>query len=360
MLDPEGAYPRDSCVHELVAAWAGRTPGAVALEWGEAGGETLTYGELAARAGLLAGALRSRGVGPDVLVAVVMERSIELVVTLLAVLEAGGAFVPLDPAAPRERLAALLAECRAEVVLADPGLGHSPHRGAGSRQVGCGPSDAGQSRLRDVHLGLHRPAQGRRRPAPRRGPAGARDGYARLDAGRGLPPARAALLRRLDLRDLGRLLNGGRLVICRREAPVAGGAGRALIARHGVTTLWLTAGLFHQMVDEQLEALARVRQLLAGGDVLSPAARAARRSRAARLHGRQRLRPDREHHLHLLPPGRRPRSRRAASVPIGRPIADTRVYVLDRGWQPVPVGVPRRAAASAATASPAATSAGRS
>src|SRR5262249_54967894 len=95
-------YPRDLCLHERIALHARRTPGEVAVV---SAGSPLTYRELDLRANQLAHRLRRMGVGPEVLVGVAVERSLELVVGLLGVLKAGGAYLPLDPSYPAERLA---------------------------------------------------------------------------------------------------------------------------------------------------------------------------------------------------------------------------------------------------------------
>src|SRR5689334_23276042 len=94
--------PIQLCIHELVEAQASRTPDAVAIAFGT---ETLTYRELDERANRLANYLIGKGVGRDVFVAVSLERSPEMVIGLLGVLKAGGAYLPLDPAYPHERLA---------------------------------------------------------------------------------------------------------------------------------------------------------------------------------------------------------------------------------------------------------------
>ncbi|HEU4561408.1 MAG TPA: non-ribosomal peptide synthase/polyketide synthase [Longimicrobium sp.] len=107
-------YPADRCIHELFEAQAARTPAATAVRCEE---ESLTYAELNARANRLAHHLRGRGVGPEVRVGVLMERGLEMVVSLLAVLKAGGAYVPLEPAYPAERLALMLADSAASVLL---------------------------------------------------------------------------------------------------------------------------------------------------------------------------------------------------------------------------------------------------
>ncbi len=108
------AFPRDKCIHQLFEAQVQRTPEATAVVF-EA--QRLTYAALNARANRLAHHLRTLGVGPEVLVALAMERSLDLVVGLLGILKAGGAYVPLDPSYPAERLAFMLTDTRAPVLL---------------------------------------------------------------------------------------------------------------------------------------------------------------------------------------------------------------------------------------------------
>ncbi len=119
--DTAADYPRNACLHHLFAAQAERTPDAVALmDW--QGRERLTYAELAGRAGHLARRLRDLGVGPDVPVAICLRRSPAMTVAVLAALGAGGAYVPVDPSYPRERLEMMLAIARPRVLLTEEGL----------------------------------------------------------------------------------------------------------------------------------------------------------------------------------------------------------------------------------------------
>ena len=112
--DTRTDYPRDRCIHELFAEQAARTPDAVAVVYE---GDKLTYRELDGRANQLAHYLQRLGVGPDVLVGLCVERSLEMVVGLLGILKAGGAYVPLDPTYPRERLAFMLEDAQVVVLL---------------------------------------------------------------------------------------------------------------------------------------------------------------------------------------------------------------------------------------------------
>src|SRR6266487_1586528 len=108
------SYPDDQCIHQLFEAQAERSPDAVAVLFEN---ESLTYRQLNSKANQLAHRLRSLGVGPDVLVGICLERSLEMVVGLLGILKAGGAYVPLDPAFPAERLAFMLEDAQVPVLV---------------------------------------------------------------------------------------------------------------------------------------------------------------------------------------------------------------------------------------------------
>ncbi len=112
-------YPKDICLHQLIEAQVQRTPDAVAVIFEN---EHLTYRELNRRANQLAHTLQRLGVGPEVLVGICMERSLEMMIALLGILKAGGAYVPLDPSFPSERLAYMLADSQARVLVTQQSL----------------------------------------------------------------------------------------------------------------------------------------------------------------------------------------------------------------------------------------------
>ena len=157
-----------------------RTPEAVAVRFED---RSLTYRELDARANQLARHLAELGVGPDVPVGIAMERSPEMVVGLLGILKAGGAYVPLDPDYPAERLAVMLEDARVPVLLTQERLQSALPTGPATRVIVGGPrlgaagdglrgpaaaaSGPGRPRLRDLHLGLDRSAQGGDEHPPR-------------------------------------------------------------------------------------------------------------------------------------------------------------------------------------------------
>jgi len=122
--DTSAEYPAARCLHELFEEQVERTPDAVALVFGD---ERLSYRELDRRANRLAHHLRAHGVGPEVLVGLFVKRSLELVLGILGVLKAGGAYVPLDPDHPRERVAFMLKDASVSVLLTQERLvGHLP------------------------------------------------------------------------------------------------------------------------------------------------------------------------------------------------------------------------------------------
>jgi natural product biosynthesis luciferase-like monooxygenase protein len=126
------AVEPDRCVHELFERQAAATPDAVAVVYRDA---RLTYGELDRRAEALARALQAKGVGPDTLVGLYIDRSLEMVVGLLGILKAGGAYVPLDPEYPTDRIAMMLEDAKAPVIVTRRGLRAALPGGATSEVV---------------------------------------------------------------------------------------------------------------------------------------------------------------------------------------------------------------------------------
>ncbi|NOK31919.1 amino acid adenylation domain-containing protein [Corallococcus exercitus] len=343
--------PRDATLPDLFQAQARRTPDAVALISGE---DRLTYRQLDERANQLAHALMSLGVTPGTPVAVGLERSFDLIVALLAILKAGAAYVPLERAHPRERLALLLRDCASPLLLSHSSLAQRL------------PSFSGRTLLLDDEASLlarqptHAPAvstspdslayvmftsgsTGRPKGVlvPHRGVTRLVLGSTFIHFGpdevflQFAPVAFDAS----TLEIWGALLHGAKLVLAPPHA-LSTEELAALLRHHRVTTLWLTAALFEQMTLHQGETLAQVRQVLAGGDVLPT----------------ERVRQ----HLSRLSPGSvlvngygptenttfsatltlHPGTRVDGPVSIGRPISNATAYVLDAHLRPVPVGVP--------------------
>src|SRR5262249_26979317 len=124
------AYPAEKRLHKLFEAQAERTPEAVSLVFEE---EQLTYREMNERANQLGRHLKKQGIGPEALVGICLERSLEMVVAILGVLKAGGAYAPLDPAYPPERLAFMLEDSQAQALLTQQRLVESLIEDRGSK-----------------------------------------------------------------------------------------------------------------------------------------------------------------------------------------------------------------------------------
>ncbi|PYJ58723.1 MAG: non-ribosomal peptide synthetase [Verrucomicrobia bacterium] len=354
------AYPRNKTIPQLFEEQVARTPDAVAVEFTN---RQWTYRELDARANQLANFLREHGVGPDVLVGICMERSLEMVVALVGILKAGGAYVSLDPTYPKERLAFMLEDTRTPVLLTQERLRAAMNELVGAPQSGttwriplvvCPDSDRESVARRSTtgpspgvrpdnlaYVSYTSGSTGRPKGVcvTHRGVVRLVKGtdFARFDAGDVFLQFAPVAFDASTLEIWGPLLNGGRLVVFPPDAPSLTELGE-VIQKHKITTLWLTAGLFHQIVEEQLDCLKEVRQLLAGGDVLSVPHVARALEKLGRTHLINGYGPTENttftccHRISPPVPGDR-------SIPIGRPVANTQVYVLDRYLQPVPIGV---------------------
>jgi len=342
-------YERDLCVHELFETQVERTPQAVALICGS---EELSYRDLNRRANQLAHYLKRKGVGPELVVGLLMERSVEMVVSLLAILKAGGAYLPLDPRHPEKRLRMMLEDAGATLLLTQGQWSGGPL--SDTANVVCldeeRDSIANES---NENLPCATAAENLIYLMYTSGSTGVAKGVAvthrsvvRLVRGANyveLGPEQVLLLLAPMSFDAstfevwGALLNGARLVVAPPGPLSLEEVGR-VVRESRVTTLWLTAGLFHQMVDERPDDLRGVRQLLAGGDVLSP--RHVRTVLEASDGG-------------VVVNGYGPTENTTftacnrlseaievdATVSIGRPISNTQIYILDDALQPVPVGV---------------------
>ncbi|HEX8276243.1 MAG TPA: amino acid adenylation domain-containing protein [Longimicrobiaceae bacterium] len=360
--------PADRCVHELFAEQAERTPDALALV---AGAETLTYSQLHARSDALARVLAARGVGPDARVGICVERGPGLVVGLLGILKAGGAYVPLDPQYPAERLAFMLADAGARVLLTEDALRgrfpafagevvalDTPHPPAPSPTRGEGEHDGAEDgaavalhaarapdepcTLSSDHLAYVIYTSGstglpKGTEVPHRAIPGFFRGvrYARFDGTTVLLQHSSVSWDALTLELWPALLSGGTCVLYPGHASEPGELGEQ-VRRHGVNTLWLTAAYFNLVVDTCPEILAGVAQVMTGGEAVSaPHAR-----RALELYPELRLVNGYGPSectvfatCHPVPAGFA-----GASLPVGRPVGDRRVHLLDRHLGAVPLG----------------------
>lgn len=342
-------YPRQARIEALFAQQVARSPEAIALEFE---GETLSYAELETRANRVAHYLRSLGVSSEARVGLSGERSIEMIVGMLGILKAGAVYVPFDVEEPTERLLLTLQDAEVRVVL--------------TRELQL--SSLAQRGLRIVALGLETAEINRQPSDP---PAGVGEAtslaYIMFTSGstgvpKGVCVPHRAVVRLVSTTDYfraeksdvflqfaplafdastfeiwGALLNGARLVLFPAHVPSMDELAQTIM-RTRTSIMWLTAPLFHHLVDLHLDCFSGVRQLLAGGDVLSAA------------HAKKFIE---RHPNSTLTNGYGPTENTTftctqaisagvalgSSVPIGKPVANTKVYVLDHYLNPVPFGI---------------------
>jgi amino acid adenylation domain-containing protein len=343
-------YPRESSIHAVFAERAAATPNAVALEW--VGGR-MTYRELDARSNRLANHLVRLGVRTDEPVALLAERSPALVVAVLGILKAGGAYVPINPRYPRSRTALMLDDSGARVLVTEQELvpslpGHALRTvllDAHAAEIARESSDAPAVEISaDSAAYVMYTSGSTGRPkgvvVPHRAVLRLvlNSDFARFDAAQVWLQLAPVAFDASTLELWAPLLNGARLALYPQVAVDPAELG-GFIRRHGVTSAWLTAGLFHQMVDASPETIGGLHQLLAGGDVLSV-------GHVARV-------LDGFPHVRLIN-GYGPTENTTfsccrtvvaddaerASIPIGGPVANSTAYVLDGHLHPVPADVP--------------------
>jgi amino acid adenylation domain-containing protein len=341
---------RDKTIQQLFEEQAAAAPAATAVLFED---QELTYAQLNDRANRLAHHLLRRGVARGNPIGLCLHRSPELIVGLLAILKAGGAYVPLDPSYPDERLAFMLRDTASPLILAHQPTTSRLKRFVRETPILCLDADAAAI----ARESADNPAVG----------VTARDlAYVLYTSGstgipKGVLVGHRAVVRLVRDTDYchfgpgevflhlaplafdastfeiwGPLLNGSRLAVL-APGPFALDALAAAIHRYRVTTLWLTAGLFHLVVEQRVEMLGQLCQLVAGGDVLSP-------PHVGRvldtlddgvlINGYGPTESTTFACCYRMKKGYRLGER----IPIGRPIANTSVYVLDDQLQAVPAG----------------------
>ncbi|MEU0567871.1 amino acid adenylation domain-containing protein [Nonomuraea sp. NPDC005983] len=351
-------YPKDSRVEQLFAEHAEARPGHPAVVHGST---VLTYAELHRRSTLLAQSLRRDGLRPAEPVALLLPRTPDLVVAALAVLKAGGFYLPVDPGYPADRVSHLVADSGAKVLLTTGELIDRIGEVAGVRAVavdsydwaaedpmpGGTPPIASAEELPPgdasavAYLMYTSGTTGRPKGVmvPHRGIVRLVRGvdYVRLDSTTRMAQIGATAFDASVWEMWGALLSGGTLHLLGRETFLDGEELKRALADQGITTGLFTSALFSQLADEDPTVFGPLRDLLVGGDVLSAKhARAVLRAnpglRLVNAYG-----PTENAVISTCHPVTEPVG---ARVPIGRPVPNTTAYVLNQDRRVLPVGVP--------------------
>ncbi|GET38795.1 non-ribosomal peptide synthetase/type I polyketide synthase [Microseira wollei] len=344
-------YPKDKCIHQLFEEQVTLTPDAIAVVFE---GEQLTYNELNQRANRIAHHLQRLGVGPEVLVGICVERSLEMVVGLLGILKAGGAYVPLDPTYPSERLVFMLEDAQVPVLLTQAKLVESfPKHQA---RIVCLDTDweviAQQSKenlktsvtpdktiyvvytsgstglpkgVAVPHLAVNRLVLN--------------TNYINLGSKDVIAQVSNSSFDAATFEIWGALLNGAKLVVITKDVALSPLDFAAAIKEQGITVLFLTTALFNLLAREVPSAFSSVQHLLFGGEAVElrwvkEVLKNGPPVRLLHVYGPTESTTFTTWYLiQAVPEG-------AKTIPIGCPIANTHCFLLDEHLKPVPVGVP--------------------
>jgi len=349
-------YPREHTVPSLFEVWADRVPDRLAASFAD---QALTYSQLKQRAYQLAAYLQSLGVGPEVLVALCVERSLEMVIGLLGILKAGGAYIPLDPAYPHERLARVVDDAGAAVVLTQEHL-QAALSGITARVI-CLDRDwsaiAATSRGRlSCQVAPENIAYVIYTSGSTGRPKGVQVSHRALlnllismQQEPGLTERDVFLAVTTIAFDIAALeiylplIAGSHFVLAERETTLDGRRLRAVLQTRAVTHMQATPATWRMLADTGWDPPLSF-TALCGGEAL-PVALARqivqKDARLWNLYGPtettiwsavRRVKPTKR--------GEVPRRNTEGVEPIGRPISNTQIYILDLHGQPLPVGVP--------------------
>ncbi|NJN67597.1 MAG: amino acid adenylation domain-containing protein [Chloroflexaceae bacterium] len=351
--DTRTDYPNELTVHQLFERQAAQRPDAPAVSFA---GQQLTYGELNERANRLAHYLRTLGVGPERFVAICLERSADLIVGILAILKAGGTYVPLDPTYPQERLAYMLEDTRATVLLTQEQLRASlpTHRGVQVVSMDMDAQWEAIARQRGENPANHTTPDHLAYVMYTSGSTGNPKGigiphrainrlvfntnYLDVQPDDRMAQAANASFDAATFEFWGALLHGALVVGISKDVALSPHEFAAQLREQGITTLFLTTALFNQLAREVPDAFATLRHVLFGGEAVDPrwVREVLQKGAPARL-------------LHVYGPTEsttyatwylvREVDENAPTIPIGYPLSNTTTYVLDQSMQPVPIGV---------------------
>ena len=347
-------YPSDKCVHQLFEEQVERTPETIAVVFEES---ELTYRELNERANQLAHYLLGQGVEPETLVGLYLDRSPELIVGILGILKAGGAYVPFSIEDPADRLKFMIEEAGVKVILSAGGIESRWIAESSGNvqivQIDRDARDCANSPV-EVHVVHNRPEQvaylmytsgstGRPKGVAIRHRSILRLLFGNklfdLEKGRTLLQLAPVAFDASTFEIWGALLHGGRLILA-PVGPPDFAVLETLISAHKVETLWLTTSLFNLVVDTSPQMLRTLDQIIVGGEALSVSHVIRAFShicpQARLINGYGPTETTTFATTYLIP---RTLDQSVTSVPIGRPISNTQVYVLDRNRQPAPIGV---------------------
>ncbi len=345
-------YSREDSVHTIFEGRVAKTPDALAFQYGA---ETITYRELNARANKLAHFLLKRKAGGNTLIGVYLDRSIQMMVAFLGILKAGAAYVPLDLSYPKERIAFMIADTKMPLILTDsvrakelptagdvPVLALDEEWGAIQMESGLTPVNAATAdSLAYIIYTSGSTGEPKGVPIPHRGITRlvCNTDYIQITPSDRIAQASNASFDAATFEIWGALLNGATSIGISKDTALSPLEFAETLRSERISILFLTTALFNQLAQEVPAVFATLQTVLFGGEAVDPKWVAA----VLASDPPQRL-------LHVYGPTEnttfsawhpiRELSDDALTVPIGKPIANSDLYILDSELQPVPLGIP--------------------
>ncbi|MBG1271672.1 non-ribosomal peptide synthetase [Nostoc sp. WHI] len=343
-------YPQDKCIHQLFEEKVQQYPDFIAVNFAN---EQLTYQELNTRSNKLAQHLQKIGVGSEVLVGICISQSIEMIIGLLGILKAGGAYVPLDSSYPQERLNFMLEDAQVSVLLTQENLlkhfeGFSnpivsidkDWEVIAQEQEDNPKSDLNSDNLAYVIYtsGSTGKPKGVAVPHKAVNRLVCNTNYINLEPSDKIAQASNVSFDAATFEIWGALLNGAQLVGISKDVTLSPHEFALELQKEGINVLFLTTALFQQIARDVPQAFASLKYLLFGGETVNT-----RWIKKILRDGTP------KHLIHVYGPTENttfssyycvqelPES--TTSFPIGRPITNTQIYILDTNLQPVAIGV---------------------
>ncbi|MDQ1349717.1 MAG: hypothetical protein QG657_17, partial [Acidobacteriota bacterium] len=325
-------YPADKCIHQLFEEQAAKTPEYVGLvgQVGLVRRIAITYHQLNEQANGLAGILIEKGVLADEIVAIMMERSIDLITGIMGILKSGAAYLPIDDDYPKERIDYMLKDSGAKLLVNEKFFRGSS-RGAVFQK--SPPGNLAYIMYTSGSTGKPKGVMVTHRNVVR---LVKNTNFFPLTKETRILQTGAPVFDATTFEIWGALLNGGQLQLVNKEIILNAHLLAMILLDHHINTLWLSAPLFNQLIQENIELFAPIRYLLVGGDVLSPEHINRVRSRFPGLRVINGYGPTENTTFsttYLI------EKEFEHNIPIGRPIANSTAYIYDRNIRLTPMGV---------------------
>ncbi len=343
--DTEVDYPKDKTMHELFETQVEKTPNSIAVVFED---RKLTYRELNERANSLAGILRSKGIVSDSIVGIMIERSLEMIVGIMAILKAGGAYLPIDPNYPKERIEYMLKDSESKILLSKNTLVENIEfngefidlfnenlfkNNSSNLEKVSKSNDLAYVIYTSGTTGNPKGVMCEHKNVVR---LVKKPNYIEFKDNDRILQTGSMVFDASTFEVWGALLNGLELYLAKNETIILPELLEEFVIKNSITILWLTSELFNQIAEENINIFKELRYLLVGGDVLSPKYISLARKECRNLKIINGYGPTENTTFsttYLI------KKEYSSNISIGKPITNSKVYIVDKNYKLSPIGV---------------------